>query len=96
MGSISAYTKNQLMYWLDDKEHHSEQRYRLKLSQKRKKKYYIFNPKQKPDTYLISLNKKNNNNNNKKHENKNKKINKKINKQTNTTSALRACLVRVF
>ena len=46
------------MYWLDDKEHHSEQRYRLKLSQKRKKIYYIFNPKQKPDTYLISLNKK--------------------------------------
>ena len=69
------------MYWLDDKEHHSEQRYRLKLSQKRKKIYYIFNPKQKPDTYLISLNK--NNNNNKKKTRKQKQKNKQKNKQTN-------------
>ena len=69
------------MYWLDDKEHHSEQRYRLKLSQKRKKIYYIFNPKQKPDTYLISLNKKiiii------KKKTRKQKQKNKQKNKQTN-------------
>ena len=66
------------MYWLDDKEHHSEQRYRLKLSQKRKKIYYIFNPKKKPDTYLISLNK--NNNNNKKKTRKQKQKNKQTNK----------------
>ena len=66
------------MYWFDDKEHHSEQRYRLKLSQKRKKIYYIFNPKQKPDTYLISLNKKNNNN--KKKTRKQKQKNKQTNK----------------